>query len=113
MKKQKDTRAESPLAGWIVDELDRDDPPFPRGKHMACLYQLYSHRLYTVGDIANECGVKYNVLKFWRTESNFKAQVKSYMEDYGSYYRAIMTGENTDDMKTIFQHSGNSTLHAL
>lgn len=60
--------------------------PFSPAKLKAAYMSLFSQRVFSLSDIARECGVKYGVLKVWRTEERFKKQTMKNMGDYTEFF---------------------------
>ncbi len=74
--------------------------PFSPAKLKATYMSLFSHRVFSLSDIARQCGVKYGVLKVWRTEDRFRKQIMQNMEDYAEFFKDRYL-ENLDGSKNL------------
>jgi len=65
--------------------VERSGLPSP-AKYKATLLALFSKKMISLEDIAKEVGTTYGTLRVWRSEKNFKKQVKENIERFSKFY---------------------------
>lgn len=113
--KTKTVKIESKLMKWSKSRLDAYESfnrdrltkggkmPFSQAKLKATYMSLFSHRVISLSDIARQCGVKYGVLRVWRTEDRFKKQIIKNMDDYAEFFknRFLANFDGSKNLKTL------------